>query len=103
MSNDINVKVMRIHVLKNISICDVVMGDVVYLKAGDHISTNGMFFSDSALEVRESSMTENFQVNIMYPFLLSRGNVIKEITFMLATSVRKNTSWGKQDNGLFIF
>ncbi|KAJ8637173.1 hypothetical protein MRB53_011440 [Persea americana] len=98
-STNIRVVVMRDGWYQNISIFNVVVGDIVSVKAGDHIPAAGLFLSGFSLRVKESSMIEEeddyVDVNISYPFLLSGAKVVDGFTHMLVTSVGMNSSWGK--------
>lgn len=98
-SNNIRVVVMRDGWYQNISIFNVVVGDIVSVKTGDHIPADGLFLSGFSLRVKESSMIEEeddyVDVNVSNPFLLSGAKVVDGFAQMLVTSVGMNTSWGK--------
>ncbi|CAI8614240.1 unnamed protein product [Vicia faba] len=99
ISNNIKVKAVRKGRPQNISIFDVLVGDIVSLKIGDQIPADGVFLSGHSLQVDESSMTgESDHVEIeplRAPFLLSGAKVVDGYGQMLVTSVGKNTSWGQ--------
>lgn len=99
ISNNIKVEVVRNGRPQQISIFDVLVGDVVSLKIGDQIPADGVFLSGYSLQVDESSMTgESDHVEIeplRAPFLLSGAKVVDGYAQMLVTSVGKNTSWGQ--------
>ncbi|XP_058748721.1 calcium-transporting ATPase 12, plasma membrane-type-like [Vicia villosa] len=99
ISNNIKVKAVRNGRPQNISIFDVLVGDIVSLKIGDQIPADGVFLSGHSLQVDESSMTgESDHVEIeplRAPFLLSGAKVVDGYAQMLVTSVGKNTSWGQ--------
>lgn len=56
-SKDIKVELMRDGRRKEVSIFDIVVGDVVCLKIGDNIPADGLFLDGHSLQVDESSMT----------------------------------------------
>ena len=99
VSNDIKVEVVRNGRRQNISIFDVVVGDIASLKIGDQIPADGLFLSGLCLLVDESSMTgESDPVEIepsRSPFLLSGAKVEDGCGRMLVTSVGINTAWGE--------
>lgn len=84
---------------KDVSIFDVVVGDVVCLKIGDQVPADGLFLDGYSLRVDESSMTgESNHVEIdggRNPFLTSGVKVVDGYARILITSVGMNTSWGE--------
>ncbi|KAJ6353895.1 hypothetical protein OIU76_002835 [Salix suchowensis] len=98
--NNINVQVVRDGQHRDISIFDVVVGDVVSLKIEDQIPADGMFLNGYSLKVDESSMSgqsDHVEVNGNdHPFLLSGTKVTDGFGFMLVTSVGMNTAWGER-------
>ncbi|XP_062084490.1 putative calcium-transporting ATPase 13, plasma membrane-type [Humulus lupulus] len=98
-SSDISVEVVRGGRRHPISIFDIVVGDVVFLKIGDQIPADGLFLEGHSLRVDESSMTgESDHVDINAtgnPFLLSGTKVVDGFGTMLVTSVGMNTAWGE--------
>ncbi|RDY01772.1 Calcium-transporting ATPase 12, plasma membrane-type, partial [Mucuna pruriens] len=99
ISNDIKVEVVRDGRPQQISIFDVLVGDIASLKIGDQIPADGIFLSGHSLQVDESSMTgESDHVEIessKSPFLLSGAKVVDGYAQMLVTSVGTNTAWGE--------
>lgn len=99
ISDDIKIDVMRGGRRQQISIFEVVVGDVVILKIGDQVPADGVFVSGYSMEVDESSMTgESDQVEVdslNNPFLHSGSKVVEGHGHMLVTSVGMNTSWGQ--------
>lgn len=99
ISNDIKVDVVRNGRPQQISIFDVLVGDVVSLKIGAQIPADGLFLNGHSLQVDESSMTgESDHVEIDHlrrPFLLSGAKVVNGYAQMLVTSVGINTAWGQ--------
>ncbi|KAL9379152.1 hypothetical protein Peur_027634 [Populus x canadensis] len=99
LRNDIKVQVVRDRRQHEISIFDVVVGDVVYLNKGDQIPADGLLLNDSSLKVDESSMSSEMghveEKGRENPFLLSGTKVAGGNGFMLVTSVGMNTAWGE--------
>ncbi|KAK7358241.1 hypothetical protein VNO77_00167 [Canavalia gladiata] len=97
-SSDIGVEVVRDGRRQTISIFEVVVGDIAYLKIGDQVPADGLFLEGHSLKVDESSMTgESDHVNVnanTNPFLLSGTKVTDGFAHMLVTSVGMNTAWG---------
>ncbi|RWR87964.1 putative calcium-transporting ATPase 13, plasma membrane-type [Cinnamomum micranthum f. kanehirae] len=98
-NSNINVDVVRSGRRQQVSIFDVVVGDVVSLKIGDQIPADGLFLSGHSLQVDESSMTgESDHVNVdanRYPFLISGAKVVDGYATMIVTSVGIKTMWGE--------
>ncbi|CAL0303230.1 unnamed protein product [Lupinus luteus] len=98
-SNDIQIVVVRSGRRRNVSIFDIVVGDVVCLKIGDQVPADGLFVEGHSLQVDESSMTgesDNVEVNSNHhPFLFSGTKVVDGYAKMLVTSVGMNTTWGQ--------
>ncbi|KAA8548700.1 hypothetical protein F0562_000384 [Nyssa sinensis] len=98
VSNNIPVEVVRGGRRQQISIFEIVVGDVVCLKIGDQIPADGLFLNGHSLQVDESSMTgesDHVEVNLSHnPFLFSGTKVVDGYARMLVTS--GNT---KDENG----
>ncbi|XP_026412910.1 putative calcium-transporting ATPase 13, plasma membrane-type [Papaver somniferum] len=98
VTNNIKVEVVRNGRRQQISIFDVVVGDVASLKIGDQIPADGLFLNGHSLHVDESSMTgESDHVEVdakENPFLLSGAKVANGYGNMLVTSVGTHTGWG---------
>ncbi|XP_030942683.1 putative calcium-transporting ATPase 13, plasma membrane-type [Quercus lobata] len=97
-SSDITVQVVRDGRRQPISIFGVVVGDIVCLKIGDQIPSDGLFLEGHSLKVDESSMTgesDQIEINQRNPFMLSGTKVTDGFGFMLVTSVGMNTAWGE--------
>ncbi|KAL5852813.1 hypothetical protein ACOSQ3_007931 [Xanthoceras sorbifolium] len=98
-SNNIQIEVIRKGCRQQISIFEIVVGDVTCLKNGDQIPADGLFLEGHSLQVDESSMTgESNLVEVnskQNPFLLSGTKVVDGYGCMLATSVGMNTTWGQ--------
>ncbi|VVA13886.1 PREDICTED: calcium-transporting ATPase [Prunus dulcis] len=99
ISSNIKIEVLRDRQRQQVSIFDIVVGDVVFLKLGDQIPADGLFLDGRSLQVDESSMTgESDHVEVdsaKNPFLLSGAKVVDGYAQMLVTSVGMNTAWGE--------
>ncbi|KAM1874304.1 hypothetical protein ACFX13_008044 [Malus domestica] len=99
ISSNIKVEVFRDRQRQEISIFDIVVGDVVVLNMGDQIPADGLFLDGYSLQVDESSMTgESDHVEVdstENPFLFSGTKVVDGHARMLVTSVGMNTAWGE--------
>ncbi|WOK91559.1 hypothetical protein Cni_G00250 [Canna indica] len=96
--NNINASVIRHGHRKDVSIFDIVVGDVVFLKIGDQVPADGVFLHGHSLQIDESSMTgESHPVDIDAgnPFLTSGVKVIDGYASMLVTAVGMDTTWGE--------
>ncbi|KAL9250498.1 Calcium-transporting ATPase 10, plasma membrane-type-like protein [Drosera capensis] len=79
------------------SIFEIVVGDVIPLKIGDQVPAEGVLLSGQSLAIDESSMTGESRIvqkNPKAPFLMSGCKVADGYGTMLATSVGTNTEWG---------
>lgn len=118
-----NVKVIRSGKSQQISVYDILVGDIMHLEPGDLIPVDGIFIEGHNLKCDESSATgesdiirktaaddvyhaiENHQnLKKMDPFILSGGKVSEGVGTFLVTSVGVNSSYGKtlmslQDEG----
>ncbi|XP_027172385.1 putative calcium-transporting ATPase 13, plasma membrane-type [Coffea eugenioides] len=99
ISSNIPVEVVRNGKRQQISIFEIVVGDVVYLKTGDQVPADGLFLEGHSLRIDESSMTgesDHLEVNhSQNPFLISGTKVADGYGQMLVTSVGMNTTWGQ--------
>ncbi|KAI9122748.1 hypothetical protein K1719_005637 [Acacia pycnantha] len=80
-----------------ISIYDIVVGDVVPLNIGDQVPADGILITGHSLAIDESSMTG--ESTIIYkdsknPFLMSGCKVADGSGTMLVLAVGLNTEWG---------
>ncbi|KAB1218100.1 putative calcium-transporting ATPase 13, plasma membrane-type [Morella rubra] len=97
VSNNIQVDVVRAGRRQQISVFEIVAGDVVCLKIGDQVPADGLFLDGHSLQVDESSMTgesDHVEVDQTHPFLVSGTKVADGYARMLVTSVGMNTTWG---------
>ncbi|XP_059652750.1 calcium-transporting ATPase 12, plasma membrane-type-like [Cornus florida] len=99
VSNNIKVEVTRNGRPQQISIFDILVGDVVNLKIGDQIPADGLFLYGHSLQVDESSMTgESNHVEIdenVNPFLFSGAKIANGYAQMVVTAAGMNTLWGE--------
>ncbi|CAL5395390.1 unnamed protein product [Camellia sinensis] len=99
VSNNIQVDVVRNGRRQQVSIFEIVVGDVVCLKIGDQVPADGLFIDGYSLQVDESSMTgesEHVEVNLNgNPFLFSGTKVVDGFGRMLVTSLGMSTTWGE--------
>ncbi|KIV88341.1 calcium-translocating P-type ATPase, PMCA-type [Exophiala mesophila] len=118
-----NVKVIRSGKSQEISVYDVLVGDIMHLEPGDLIPVDGVFIDGHNVKCDESSATGESDIirktradevyhaieaheNLkkMDPFILSGGKVSEGFGTFLVTSVGVNSSYGKtlmslQDEG----
>ncbi|KAF7150132.1 hypothetical protein RHSIM_Rhsim02G0030000 [Rhododendron simsii] len=99
VNNNIQVDVVRNGRRQQVSIFEIVVGDVVCLKIGDQVPADGLFIDGHSLLVDESSMTgesDHVEVDLTQnPFLFSGTKVADGFGRMLVTSVGMNTTWGE--------
>ncbi|KAI5573298.1 hypothetical protein BDE02_10G070900 [Populus trichocarpa] len=99
ISSNIKIDVVRSGRRQEVSIFEIVVGDVVCLKIGDQVPADGLFIDGHSLQIDESSMTgESDHVEINHkknPFLVSGTKVADGYGQMLVTSVGMNTTWGE--------
>lgn len=117
------IKVIRSGKMQEISVYDILVGDVVHLEPGDLIPVDGVFIDGHNVKCDESSATgesdiikkvpaddvyraiQNGEVtNKMDPFILSGGKVSEGVGTFLVTATGVNSSYGKilmslQDEG----
>ncbi|KAJ9696035.1 hypothetical protein PVL29_008343 [Vitis rotundifolia] len=99
ISNNRKIDVARDGRRQEISIFDIVVGDVILLNIGDQIPADGLFLEGHSMQVDESSMTgESDHVEVdreRNPFLFSGSKVADGYARMLVTSVGMNTARGE--------
>ncbi|VDL19868.1 unnamed protein product [Hymenolepis diminuta] len=90
--------VLRSGYIKEISIADIVVGDVCLVKYGDLLPADGVVLQSTDLKIDESSLTgESDHVKkspILDPTLLSGTHVMEGSGRMLVTAVGKNSQAG---------
>lgn len=93
----INIEVTRAGRRTEISIFDIVVGDVIPLKIGDQVPADGILINGHSLSIDESSMTgesKTVRKDQKQPFLVSGCKVADGYGNMLVTGVGLNTEWG---------
>ncbi|KAK9697194.1 hypothetical protein RND81_08G020600 [Saponaria officinalis] len=94
---NIHVEVIRGGRRVEVSIYDIVVGDVLPLKIGDQVPADGVLIAGHGLAIDESSMTGESKIvtkDTKSPFLMSGCKVADGYGTMLVTSVGVNTEWG---------
>ncbi|XP_031251206.1 calcium-transporting ATPase 8, plasma membrane-type-like [Pistacia vera] len=94
---NIHLEVIRGGRRTEVSIYDIVVGDVVPLNIGDQVPADGVVISGHSLSIDESSMTGESKIvhkDSKDPFLMSGCKVADGNGVMLVTSVGTNTEWG---------
>ncbi|KAE8810908.1 calcium-transporting ATPase 8, plasma membrane-type-like [Hordeum vulgare] len=94
---NIQVEVIRGGRRIQVSIFDIVVGDVVALKIGDQVPSDGILISGHSLAIDESSMTGESKIVMKdqkSPFLMGGCKVADGYGTMLVTAVGLNTEWG---------
>ncbi|MCD7466176.1 putative calcium-transporting ATPase 13, plasma membrane-type [Datura stramonium] len=99
VSKNIPVEAVRKGRRQQISIFEIVVGDVICLKIGDQVPADGILVEGHSLQVDESSMTgesDHVEINLSRnPFLISGTKVVDGYGMMLVTAVGTNTTWGE--------
>ena len=112
--DDREIKVIRSGKSRQISVHDILVGDVVHLEPGDMIPADGIFISGHNVKCDESSVTgesdivkkhsgedvyraleAHHSVAKMDPFIISGAKVAEGIGTFLVTAVGVNSSYGK--------
>ncbi|XP_021815928.1 calcium-transporting ATPase 10, plasma membrane-type-like isoform X1 [Prunus avium] len=94
---NIHLEVIRGGRRVEVSIYDLVVGDVVPLNIGDQVPADGILISGYSLAIDESSMTGESTIvrkDSKKPFLMSGCKVADGSGTMLVTSVGVSTEWG---------
>ncbi|TYJ20831.1 hypothetical protein E1A91_A08G023900v1 [Gossypium mustelinum] len=94
---NIHLEVVRGGRRVEISIYDIVVGDIIPLNIGDQVPADGILISGHSLAIDESSMTgesDIVQKDAKQPFLMSGCKVADGSGTMLVTGVGINTEWG---------
>ncbi|KAA8548698.1 hypothetical protein F0562_000382 [Nyssa sinensis] len=94
-SKCIQIDVVRSRKWQQISRCEIVVGDIVFLETGDQVPADGLFLDGYSLLVDESSVTRQADlVEVDYlenPFLFANTEVVNGYARMLVTAVGMNT------------
>ncbi|XP_050372176.1 calcium-transporting ATPase 8, plasma membrane-type-like [Argentina anserina] len=94
---NIQIEVIRAGRRVDVSIYDIVVGDVIPLNIGDQVPADGVLITGHSLSIDESSMTGESKIvrkDSKEPFLMSGCKVADGNGIMLVTSVGINTEWG---------
>ncbi|GMN55248.1 hypothetical protein TIFTF001_024359 [Ficus carica] len=94
---NIHLQVIRGGRRVEVSIYDIVVGDVIPLNIGDQVPADGILIFGHSLAIDESSMTGESKIvhkDSKGPFLMSGCKVADGSGTMLVTSVGINTEWG---------
>ncbi|KAH7572514.1 hypothetical protein JRO89_XS04G0268000 [Xanthoceras sorbifolium] len=94
---NIHLEVIRGGRRVEVSIYDIVVGDVVPLNIGDQVPADGVVIIGHSLSIDESSMTGESKIvhkDSKNPFLMSGCKVADGSGTMLVTGVGINTEWG---------
>ncbi|KAF8389408.1 hypothetical protein HHK36_026103 [Tetracentron sinense] len=94
---NIHLEVIRGGRRVEVSIFDIVVGDIVPLKIGDQVPADGILIAGHSLAIDESSMTGESKIvhkDQKTPFLMSGCKVADGYGTMLVTAVGINTEWG---------
>ncbi|MCO5606279.1 hypothetical protein L7F22_060466 [Adiantum nelumboides] len=73
-----------------VSLCDLVVGDIVHLKLGDQVPADGLFINGQSLCIDQSLLTgesEPIPVSPISPYILSGSKVCHGFGVMLVTSL----------------
>lgn len=95
---NIQIEVVRGGRRKEISIFQIVVGDIVLLNIGDQVPADGLFIDGHSLYINQSSLTgesEPIHVHHKMPFLTSGGKVDDGHGMMVVTGVGMLTEWGQ--------
>lgn len=91
-------KVIRDGVQKEISVYEIVVGDIGILGVGDQIAADGILISSSEMKVDESGMTGESEERKMSvetnPFLIGSCLVKTGSGYYIVTAVGKNSIYG---------
>ncbi|KAF5206860.1 Calcium-transporting ATPase 10, plasma membrane-type [Thalictrum thalictroides] len=95
---NIHLEIIRGGKRVEVSIFDIVVGDVIPLKIGDQVPADGVLVVGHSLSIDESSMTGEAKIvhkdHRKDPFLMSGCKVADGYGTMLVTGVGINTEWG---------
>eukprot|EP00703_Trepomonas_sp_PC1_P002587 JAP94019.1 Plasma membrane calcium-transporting ATPase [Trepomonas sp. PC1] len=98
VKNDKLIKVLRDGVQTQVSIYDIVVGDVVLLETGDQIPADGVIMQSTDLKVDESGMTgesDEVKKSDAKPFLIGSCLVTHGSAKLLVTSVGAHSIFGE--------
>ena len=97
--NNIQIDAVRVRKRQKVSIFEIVVGDVICLKIGDHVPADGLFLDGHSLQVDESIITgesDHVPINCSLPFCFQvLMCMVDGYARMLVTSVGMNTTRGE--------
>ncbi|KAI3852425.1 hypothetical protein MKX03_029569 [Papaver bracteatum] len=89
------ISVVRQGVRQKVSVCQVVVGDLVFLSVGDWVPSDGLFVNGDNLKVDDGVLHHILTINdVQNPFLYYGAKVIHGSGHMLVTSAGINTIIG---------
>ncbi|KAL5648282.1 hypothetical protein ACJX0J_039091, partial [Zea mays] len=94
----VSVHVTRDGCRQQVSIYDLVVGDVVHLSIGDQVPADGLYVHGYSLLIDESSLSgesEPVYISRAKPFILAGTKVQDGSGKMLVTAVGMHTEWGR--------
>lgn len=98
VNDDVDVVVIRDGHLVQISVEDIVIGDIVQIEAGDSIPCDGVLVKADSLEVDESALTgepDDIEKDLVNdPFVLSGCIATAGTATFVAIAVGKDSQWG---------
>jgi len=95
-----NVNVLRKGEIINMSVYELLVGDVVQIETGEIISVDGIIFNGNKMSTDESSVTgesdqihkEDFKAGVNNnPFLVSGSKVMEGTGYMIVLAIGKNS------------
>mmetsp|Transcript_5216 Transcript_5216/g.8033 ORF Transcript_5216/g.8033 Transcript_5216/m.8033 type:complete len:1046 (-) Transcript_5216:76-3213(-) len=101
VKDDVFIPVIREKEICNLSIRELVVGDVVRLNAGDKVPADGVLIDGSDVSCDESALTGESDARckereaVGDPFLVSGSTLLTGCCTMLVTAVGPNSRWGK--------
>lgn len=98
VADDKLIKVMRRGAQQQVSVYDLIVGDVVELGTGDEIPADGLVFGSHNMKVDESTMTgesDAIKKGESDPFLISGTSVTEGVGRMLVVAVGVHSQKGK--------
>lgn len=104
VKDDVMISILRDGRTINVNVKELVVGDIVFLNAGDKIPADGLFIDGSDVTCNESSLTgepdDKKKANIPVSeggdvFLFSGTTLSSGFCKMLVTAVGEHSKWGK--------
>jgi len=98
VADDKLIKVQRAGIQEQVSVYDLLVGDVVELGTGDEIPADGLIIRSHDLRIDESTITgepDTIKKGEADPFLISGTSVVEGVGSMLVTAVGPHAQKGK--------